>query len=232
MPISIHIENVSAESKEALTNLGNYLLKVAGAPTIEALPVNAPVVSPMPHVPTPPTVLAAITRTPPPPPLPVIPEASIPQGVINPNLDVRGFPWDARIHSDAKTRNNDDSWRYRRGIKDDVIQAVETELRGVMGFPSAADAVQAPPAPPAPPAPTTGVPDGDGVITYTFDDLALYVTPLLAAKTITQAQVSDILRTVGTENNCDLSHLGKLMHRTDLIPTVRERIEALVEGVV
>lgn len=159
------------------------------------------------------------------PAAPTIPDSRIPQGG---HLDARGFPWDSRIHSDARTKNNDGTWRYRRGVKDDVIQTVEAELRGVMGFPSDTvhhTAIPAPPAPPVPPAPAA--PTGND-----FDDLALYVTPLLAAKTITQAQVSEILRAVGTANNCDLSHLGKLMHRTDLIPDVRTRIEALVAGAV
>ena len=40
------------------------------------------------------------------------------------------MPWDARIHSRAKSKTSDGKWRYQRGIGDDVIKVVEAELVG------------------------------------------------------------------------------------------------------
>lgn len=45
--------------------------------------------------------------------------------------DTAGLPWDERIHSATQGVNKDGTWRYRRGIEDDKIKAVEKELRGV-----------------------------------------------------------------------------------------------------
>lgn len=58
-------------------------------------------------------------------------------------VDKRGIPWDARIHSDAKTLTKNGSWRYRRGVEDSVIDQVESELR----FKSQQVAPVAPPVP-------------------------------------------------------------------------------------
>lgn len=74
--------------------------------------------------------------------------------------------------------------------------------------------------PPPPPAPDAS---GDD-----FNHLANIATKALAAKTITQAQVSEILNAVGEANGCVLPHLGALFTRKDLIPAVREKLQALI----
>lgn len=43
-------------------------------------------------------------------------------------LDSRGFPWDARIHAGAKSKNKDLSWRYKPGVDKALIPKVEAEL--------------------------------------------------------------------------------------------------------
>lgn len=98
---------------------------------------------------------AAITQTPAPAPSPN------PGGV---EVDSRGLPWDARIHSgpaNKKPKNADGSWRKGRGVDDATIAQVEAELRSVMGAapppvpvaPAPAPEVAAAPIPPAPPVP-------------------------------------------------------------------------------
>lgn len=45
-----------------------------------------------------------------------------------PEQDLTG--WDERIHAASKTRNSDGSWRKKRGVSDELVAAVEAELRG------------------------------------------------------------------------------------------------------
>jgi len=57
------------------------------------------------------------------------PPATVPATTSNSNeLDSKGLPWDARIHSETKAKNKDGSWRGRRGVDDATINAVTAEL--------------------------------------------------------------------------------------------------------
>lgn len=44
-------------------------------------------------------------------------------------LDVKGYPWDGRIHASSRAKVSDGTWRYKRGSTDDAIAKVELELR-------------------------------------------------------------------------------------------------------
>lgn len=61
------------------------------------------------------------------------------------DLDVRGLPYDSRIHSAGKSKNQDGTWRYRRGIDETVIEQVEKEIKSI------ASPLQSAPIPPVPP---------------------------------------------------------------------------------
>ncbi len=45
-----------------------------------------------------------------------------------PEFDKRGMPWDERIHASSKSINADGTWRNKRGIDKDTLEAVEKEL--------------------------------------------------------------------------------------------------------
>ena len=61
-------------------------------------------------------------------------------------VDSRGLPWDERIHASSKARiKSDDTWRYKRGVSNELIDQVEAELTGLMQLPVP------PPAAPVPP---------------------------------------------------------------------------------
>ena len=83
------------------------------------------------------------------------------------DIDAAGMPWDKRIHAETKTKVANGTWKYRRGVKDDVIAQIEAEIKA--GLPAKAvpsfgsmppeqyqahiardAAAQAPIAPPAP----------------------------------------------------------------------------------
>lgn len=60
----------------------------------------------------------------------------------SPQLDADGLPWDARIHSDSRARNADDTWRARRKPKDmdetewaAYVSDIRAELKRVMELP-------------------------------------------------------------------------------------------------
>lgn len=85
-------------------------------------------------------------------------------GEDSPSLDSSGLPWDERIHSlsgdGSRPQNANGTWRRKRGVADDLVAQVESELRGDK-HPSEPAAVPVPPPPPsdatapitAPPAP-------------------------------------------------------------------------------
>ena len=61
-------------------------------------------------------------------------------------VDTDGLPWDARIHSAAKTQTKAGAWRKAKGADAATIAAVEAELRA-----RGPDAAPTPPAPPVMP---------------------------------------------------------------------------------
>lgn len=67
------------------------------------------------------------------------------------DLDKNGLPWDARIHSGAKGKNQDGTWKALRNGDKSIIPAVEAELRALVanaGNVEGADDSQVPPPPP------------------------------------------------------------------------------------
>lgn len=53
-------------------------------------------------------------------------EAALAEDV--PEFDKRGIPWDERIHASSKSINADGTWRNKRGIDKETLEAVEKEL--------------------------------------------------------------------------------------------------------
>lgn len=51
----------------------------------------------------------------------------------NQDVDSRGLPWDARIHSSNREKGKDGVWRRRRAVSEEVEAQVEAELRGQSG---------------------------------------------------------------------------------------------------
>lgn len=104
-------------------------------------PLLAPstaVVAPLPTAPVAPMPTLPLAATVPVPPAPTPAVAAIaPTAPVAPSslagsveLDAKGLPWDARIHSSGKTLIKDGTWRYKGGVPPERIAAVEAELRG------------------------------------------------------------------------------------------------------
>lgn len=71
--------------------------------------------------------------------------------------DSSGLPYDARIHSGNKTLNQDGTWKKRKGVSNEIVDAVTAELRAVATPPVASAVVAAAAAPVATPAPVAAI---------------------------------------------------------------------------
>lgn len=118
-----------------------------------------------------------------------------------PELDSKGLPWDHRIHAGSKGKNTDGGWKRKKNTPDEVIAAVEAELRTLLGVPVGV------PAPPVGDATTDAAPT-------TFPDLMAWVAKMVAGKKLTQQQVVETVQPIG------LSSVVGLGARPDLIPQV------------
>lgn len=169
---------------------------VPTAPSVPAIPPFAGVPPAAPSVPTPPTA-------------PVVPGGV--SSVLE--LDVRGLPWDGRIHASARTKNNDGSWRQRRGINDEaMLRRIENELLMAV-------AARAPTASGGVPS----VPAVDASIPAAFGPFMERVSNLIVSKQTTPDAVNAALR----------EHLGMptmvgLATRPDLLPAAWGVIQTLL----
>lgn len=66
-------------------------------------------------------------------------EAPLAENEETPEFDKRGMPWDERIHASSKSINADGTWRNKRGIDKETLEAVEKELLPVAEEPPAAE---------------------------------------------------------------------------------------------
>jgi len=51
-------------------------------------------------------------------------------------LDSEGLPWNERIHTSARTKIANGTWKLKRGITPDLVEIVKEELRALMAVPS------------------------------------------------------------------------------------------------
>lgn len=153
-------------------------------------------------------------------------------------LDGRGLPWDVRIHSSAKARNADGSWRVKRNVDAALVPVVEAELQRLMAIAapaSPAAAPQPPAAPPMPPAapvappmppatpatpipPVPAPPPAPAGQPNTFAELMTYLTPLMAQQRVTMETITGCL------TECGIAALPLLGARQDLVPVVWTKI--------
>ena len=151
--------------------------------TAVAAPLPTAPVAPMPTLPQ------AVTAPVPPAPTPAV-AAIVPTAPAAPSslagsveLDAKGLPWDARIHSSGKTLIKDGTWRYKGGVPPERIVAVEAELRGgpaPLAVPAAPIAtIQVPAAPAGASLATTIVSPADAP--QTFEQIMPRITAAVTA---------------------------------------------------
>jgi len=173
-------------------------------------------------------------------PAPALAPTTAPNGA---ELDAEGLPWDARIHSSAKGKLNNGTWKVARNIPADKVAQVKAELRAAVG--AAAIPVGSPPAatgivpiPLAPgtaaPAPATaplaiqvdngpapaGAPPVSAYATCTFADAMGRVVDLTVAG-VSMDAINAAVATVGLTQPRDLSL------RPDLVPAAMAAMATL-----
>lgn len=136
-----------------------------------------------------------------------------------PVLDSRGMPWDARIHSEARSTNADGSWRNKRGVEAAERSRIEAALLG-----------QPEPVAPPPPAvhPTIAalVPPPPPVAELlSFAALMQEVTPLIVAGRVTLDGVAAVCAELGVPN------VMALQSRPDLLPAALVKIRTAAGAV-
>jgi hypothetical protein len=211
-------------------------LPIAPADTTAITSIPTPPAVDVPPVPTPENVAApAVAQTPAPAP-----------GV---ELDTRGFPWDARIHSRTKSKKANGEWKYARGVEATQIAFVEAELKALMAIPTPvhspahtmtqpetviAAPVVVPPPPPLQPAGT--VSDPSAQTGNTVDTPPASIVPIVSPssdfpslmKRVTQAIAAGKLSESQVLAACtahQVQAIPGLIQRPDLIPLVSEEIE-------
>ena len=171
-----------------------------------------------------PPVVTGSTVVPPPP--------ATPSTVVT---DSTGLPWDERIHSGSKAKNNNGSWKKRKGVQESEVTKIAAQIRATLPPPPAAPPVAptppapetafqqtvAPPAPPtAPPPPTaaTGAP--------TFVSVLQKISARVTAGTLTQAKVAELCKSVGVVDTEGNGSLPLLSQNAAAIPTINTLIDA------
>lgn len=148
----------------------------------------------------PPGVPLPNAATPPAPDVTVAPPTVPHAGGVE--VDVRGLPWDARIHSKNRTKLASGEWKLARGVPPERVAVVEQELKGLM---------------------STATPEGSEALpVVTFPDLMKFVAENINASRLSQAQVMDAVGSVG------IASLPLLIQRPDLIPSVKQRLDVLM----
>jgi len=146
----------------------------------------------------------------------------------NLELDAAGIPWDARIHSGAKSKTKDGCWRIKKGVDPAVLDSVTAELKSAESATTDPDPnIPEPPAGdqpdlggiPEPPGAPETPPAEDGP--KTFPEFMAALTPHLTSGAITQAQIDHAASKHG------LAGALELTQREDLIPAVLAECLAL-----
>lgn len=201
---------------------GAVVAEEPAAPFVPAVPSTA-VAAPSPTAPAAPLVTT-------PAPTSATPQSATPvTGIAAPapgvELDVKGMPWDGRIHASTRAKLQDGTWRQKRNTDPAYITQVENELRAAMGAPAPAAAAPAAPtvaaavpsAPPvtgAPAAPAAPAGGTTAASPSSFAEFLQKVTAAVTAGSFAQADVIAACQAVGVPT------LPALGARPDLIPSV------------
>lgn len=177
MKIDFNPFDVAPQSLRTLAHFLNCLAADAeGKPHSSSVQASAEPLHPVLNIDTRPGSSSTEQAPPPPPPLAPNPGNSqdahgasshtqndtadatpVPNTTGSVELDKNGLPWDARIHSSSKNKNQDETWRYTRGGDPAVRAKVEAEWRA-KGYGQVAADQTPPPPPPVPAADQTPPP--------------------------------------------------------------------------
>lgn len=212
--ITITIQDAANESPEALRTTATYLLQLA-KDTDPAIEPNLK--SPLTEWQTVPD--ARMSRGPCPedltfeePSLEKTPEEIFKQvapavpSVRSVELDSKGIPWDARIHSRNKTRILTGEWKLSRGVDPNLVAKVTQELQNLMTMPFPLKGAGVPLPPIVQPE-------------ITYDGLILKITNLINEGALTIDRVNAIFA------GCGIVDIPSAANRPDLLPMLSNAID-------
>jgi hypothetical protein len=197
----------------------------AGAEASPTAPVDIPATTSIPtppNVPSPPAALPQNTVA------PAVPPTASPAA--NVELDVRGLPWDARIHSRTKSKLANGEWKVARNTDPALVTQVEAELSALVGKPvttatapvtSTVTATLAP-VPPAVNNATVPTPPQPGALT--LPDFMRKVSELITAGRLPQNEFIAILNAQGLASTTDI------MPNQDKLPAINAAVDAFING--
>lgn len=151
-------------------------------------------------------------------------------------LDSRGLPWDARIHSRERTKIANGQWKNKRGTDPELIKTVEAELAGVMSSaPASAPVVTPPPvivAPPPSPATSANVaspsnvtpPPAPSNVPLDFPSIMRKITTAVTGKIMTATQAAELAQRYGVTSP------ALLINRPDLFPAIDAELDIIIAG--
>lgn len=145
-----------------------------------------------------------------------------------PELDSKGLPWDKRIHSRTKSKNQDGTWKLQRGAFEKVIEKVQAEreiMKTNVTPPMPAVQPYIEPGfktPAVPPPPVSPIDPIAPVIDYPA--LMNKITLAMSKGTLTRPQIHDVLQNLGAP---PIHILGT---RPDLIPQVNKMVDLIIQA--
>jgi len=126
-------------------------------------------------------------------------------------VDVHGAIWDERIHASTRAKNQDGSWRTKRGVKPTDIAVV-----------AAANATAAQPGSPAAPPPPAPAAEPPSDAHAGFTAIMRKITPAKQAGQVSDEQILAMVQA------CGLTNLAELFGRADLQPAFEAQLDAVL----
>jgi len=137
-------------------------------------------------------------------------------------LDSEGLPWDDRIHTSARSKIANGTWKLKRGGDPAQVAAVKAELKSLMNVPNVqvnnGTFLQPPISNAVPPPP----PVESLIIRDTFVDFIQDITEQLGSGKLTMGEITQCCSQVG------IAAPNLLASRPDLIPTVATAISKII----
>ena len=164
---------------------------IFGTPPVTTAPPAAPVTTAPPAAP--------VTTAP-----PAAPVTTAPPVTPSVELDSDGYPWDRRIHSGAKTKVKDGTWKKLRNLDPGLIEDVQAELEQSRAAPALLSSADAKP--------------------MTFPEIMTVLSDAIAKGLIVRDQVNEIIVPFG------LPSFAMLSTRPDLIPSVYGRLKRAIDA--
>lgn len=149
-------------------------------------------------------------------------------------LDSKGLPWDARIHSSNKKKTADGSWWGRKGVDKNLVAKIEGELRSTVSAAPAPAANTAPPLPlptaaaalPMPPLPGVTAVPALPAVDPVFTNFVSFLAQHTKSDSNPNGRLTDEwVKSYLAQNGVAGGELQNLAHNIALIPPIEAALK-------